>query len=136
MKHLASEAGLDWTVDSAGTNGYHTGEKPHRSSQKVCRDHGIDISGQRASRFTARDFGRYDLIYAMARDVYEDIRSVGGPHADMSKVKLFLEELEPGSGASVPDPWYGAEDGYLPVYRMIEETCRVILHKYAGQPVA
>lgn len=136
MRHLVSEAGLDWTVESAGTNGYHTGEEPHRHSQKVCRDRGIDISGQRACRFTARDFDRYDVIYAMAGDVYEDIRRTGGRHADMSKVKLFLEELEPGSGASVPDPWYGTEEGYLPVYRMIEDTCRVILHKYDGQKVA
>lgn len=131
MRHKIKEAGLNWAVASAGTNGYHTGEEPHRFSQKVCRNHGIDISGQRAQRFAAQDLDRYDVIYAMADDVYEDIRRVARSGAGMDKVKLFLEELEPGSGASVPDPWYGSEEGYLPVYEMIEKTCAEIIRKYA-----
>src|ERR1700761_8796942 len=48
MADKISRAHLDWTVDSAGTNGYHVGEMPHPLSQKVALQHGIDISGQRA----------------------------------------------------------------------------------------
>ncbi|MGZ3880680.1 MAG: arsenate reductase/protein-tyrosine-phosphatase family protein, partial [Flavisolibacter sp.] len=46
LKHKAAEAGLDWQIDSAGTNGYHVGEPPHRLSQKVARLNGIDICDQ------------------------------------------------------------------------------------------
>ncbi|HAK10893.1 MAG TPA: protein-tyrosine-phosphatase, partial [Chitinophagaceae bacterium] len=37
MQAVAAEAGLDWTVDSAGTANYHVGEPPHRLSQKVSK---------------------------------------------------------------------------------------------------
>lgn len=130
LRHKIKEHGLDWQVDSAGTNSYHTGEAPHRHSQKVCLMNGVDISGQRAKRFSAADFERYDIIYAMAADVYEEIRRVGGKHADMDKVAYFLNELEPGGNGSVPDPWYGNEDGYMPVYELIDRTCDAIIEKY------
>jgi protein-tyrosine phosphatase len=29
LEHKAKEAGLDWVVESAGTNSYHIGEAPH-----------------------------------------------------------------------------------------------------------
>lgn len=133
MGALIQKHGLDWTVASSGTNGYHTGEAPHRSSQKVCLQHGIDISAQRAARFTARDLEQYDVIYAMATDVYADISSICSGKKGMDKVKLFLSELEEGSTDSVPDPWYGDDSGYLPVYQLIEQTCRAIVQRYGKQ---
>jgi protein-tyrosine phosphatase len=127
LRHKVKEHGLDWVVDSAGTESYHIGELPHRSSQKICRTHGIDISAQRAAKFTKDSFGRYDKIYAMATDVYQEIKEIGGKSADMSNVDLFLNELHPGANESVPDPYYGNEDGFSTVYDMIEETCNAII---------
>jgi protein-tyrosine phosphatase len=66
----------------------------------------------------------------MAKDVYNEIAEIGGHGADMSKVMLFVNELHPGSNQSVPDPWYGNEDGYLPVYELIDQTCNAIVEKY------
>ena len=71
LRHKAKEAGLNWQVDSAGTNGYHVGEAPHHLSQKVAKLNGIDICEQRARRFVKEDFDRYDKIYAMADDVID-----------------------------------------------------------------
>ena len=130
MRHKVKQHGLNWDIESAGTESYHIGEAPHRFSQKICAAHGIDISGQRAKKFVAESFGEYDKIYAMATDVYEEIRHIGGPGADMSKVELFLNELHPGSNESVPDPYYGGEEGYKPVYEMIDKTCSAIIKKY------
>lgn len=129
MQHLINENGLNWTVDSAGTESYHVGEAPHRFSQKVCLEHGIDISKQRARKFTAKDLAQYDLIYAMATDVLHEIEDIAHSKT-IENVKLFLNELEPGCNKSVPDPWYGNEDGYLPVYDMITATCKAIINKY------
>ena len=56
LKHKAKQAGLDWQIDSAGTNGYHVGEAPHRLSQKVARLNGIDICDQRARQICKRRF--------------------------------------------------------------------------------
>ncbi len=130
LRKKAKENGLDWLIDSAGTNGYHIGEAPHPFSQKICAQHGIDISQQRAANFLSRHLEEYDLVYALAKDVYQEIEKIGGPKAPMHKVKLFLGELHEGSTESVPDPWYGDESGYLPVYELIEKTCHKIIDKY------
>ena len=55
---------------------YHTGEPPHPLSQKVAKMNGIDISQQRARRFSAEDFDVYDKIYALAEDVMEEMRRI------------------------------------------------------------
>jgi protein-tyrosine phosphatase len=132
LRHKAATAGLDWTIDSAGTENYHIGKAPHKFSQKICLSKGIDISGQRARRFMPADLNSYDLIYAMAEDVLQEIRRIGGPAADYSRVKLFLDELEPGKRRSVPDPWFGDESAYGPVYELIEQCSEAIVGKFAN----
>ena len=131
LRAQAAKAGLDWTIDSAGTESYHVGQAPHPHSQKVCRQNGIDISKQRARKFDRSDLGNYDIIYALADDVLENILAETGP---TDRVKLFLEELKPGSGASVPDPWYGDATGYQPVFELIQSCCNVIIDKYRNAP--
>lgn len=121
--------GLNWTIDSAGTNGYHVGETPHHLSQKVARLNGIDISCQKARRFKASDFDDFDRIYVMAADVMSDVKRIAGDKFDAQKVDYFLNELHPGKNYDVTDPWYGEEDGYHAVYKQIEETCNCIIAK-------
>ena len=130
LQEKARTAGLDWTVDSAGTNGYHVGEAPHHLSQKVARQNGLDISRQRARRFTAADFQRFDVIYAMAGDVVDDMRRIAGRNFDPSKVQLLMNEVHPGLDEDVPDPWYGPEPGYHEVYKMIDAAADRIISKY------
>lgn len=129
LQHKANAAGLQWQVDSAGTNGYHTGEAPHKLSQKVAKLNGIDICEQRARQFIPADIDSYDTIYAMADDVVEDIKRIAGKNFKPEKVELFLNELYPGEHRSVPDPWYGTEPGYHEVYKLIEQTCEKIIQK-------
>lgn len=130
LQKKAEDAGLDWVVDSAGTNGYHTGEAPHHLSQKVARKNGLDISCQVARRFTADDFERYDKIYAMANDVLADMRRISGAKFNQEKADLFLNVLQPGKNMDVPDPWFGEEDGYHEVYALIDKTCSLIVQNY------
>jgi|SRR5690606_20609566 len=127
LQHKAANAGLDWVVESAGTNSYHIGEPPHKLSQKVARLNGLDICNQRARRFVPEDFQRFDIIYALANDVLDDIRRIAGKKFDASKVRLMMNERYPGENLDVPDPWYGAEEGYHEVYQLIDELCESII---------
>lgn len=130
LQEKANRAGLDWIVESAGTNGFHTGEPPHPLSQKVARLHGIDICKQRSRKFIKSDLEQYDKIYVMAADVLDDMKRIlaGNPYSN--KVELFLNTLYPGQNMDVPDPWYGPEKGYHEVYTLIEEACDAIIEKY------
>jgi len=130
LRQKAAVAGFQCTLDSAGTNGYHTGEAPHHLSQKVARLHQVDISSQKARDFTKEDLENFDLIYAMAGDVMKDIQQMAGPSEHLDKVTLFLDELNPGMHQDVPDPWYGDEDGYHEVFDLISNTCDQIIKKY------
>lgn len=131
LQYKAAKAGLDWHIESAGTNHYHTGETPHRLSQKVASLHGIDISRQRARNFVAEDFDRYDKIYAMAEDVLDEMKRTAKNNFDNSKTELLLNEIYPGENRAVPDPWYGPEAGYHEVFQMIDKACDEIIKKYA-----
>lgn len=131
LQNKAFTAGLTWSVESAGTNSYHTGEPPHPLSQKVAKLNGIDISQQRARKFTASDFEVYDKIYALAEDVMEEMKHIAGKKFDTSKAALLMDELYPGENMDVPDPYYGSEAGYHKVYKTIDKVCEVIVEKYS-----
>lgn len=129
LRHKIAERNLNWKVDSAGTNGYHIGQPPHRFSQKVAMLNGIDISSQRARMFTANDFEQYNLIIAMAVDVIEEMKRIAGKKFEAEKTMLLLDVLFPGKNIDVPDPWFGEEDGYFEVYDMIEKACETFINQ-------
>ena len=130
LKKKALQAGLNWTIDSAGTNGFHTGQAPHHLSQKVARQNNIDISQQISRNFNTEDFNYYDKIFAMAGDVITDMKRISGKDFNTNKATLFLNELQPGQNRDVPDPWFGDEDGYHEVFDLINKTCDAIVINY------
>jgi protein-tyrosine phosphatase len=131
LQHLALQHKLNWKIESAGTNKIHTGEAPHKLSQQVCLEKGIDISTQCSMDFVPSDFETYDKLYVMAADVMHDVKKIAGSHFDETKIDYFLNELYPCENQSVIDPWYGGLDGYYDVYNQIEACCKKIVEKYA-----
>ena len=132
LQQKCKEAGLNWKIDSAGTNGFHNGEAPHFLSQKVASMNGVNISRQQSRQFIQEDFKRFDKIYAMALDIQEEIKEIGKDQFISSKVDLLMNEVYPGQNKEVPDPFYGAEDGYHRVYEMIEIACDAIIKNHAN----
>ena len=129
LQHKADAAGLNWKIESAGTNGLHCGEAPHHLSQKVAKQNGVNICNQVSRKFRAEDFDSFDKIYVMAADVLRDVKRMAGKKYDENKIDFFLNELQPGKNNDVPDPWYGEEDGYTEVYELIDKTCDAIIAK-------
>jgi protein-tyrosine phosphatase len=130
LQHKAIENNKGWLVESAGTNGFHNGEAPHPLSQKVAKQNGIDISKQISRKFVPTDFEQYDKIYVMAADVMDDVKKIAGAKFDATKIDFFMNELHANENREVPDPWYGNEDGYVKVYKLIDETCDAILRNH------
>jgi len=121
--------GLDIQVDSAGTAAYHTGEKPDARSMAVSQRYGIDISTQRARKFTVTDFDHFDKIYVMDLSNYKQVSCLARNEMDRSKIALILEELYPGENLEVPDPYYGGADGFQQVYDLLDKACDVLVDK-------
>ena len=115
-------------VDSAGTAGYHIGNRPDPRSISVAQKYGIDISDQQCRIFTKRDFYEFDLIYAMDRNNFQDIVSMADEAEHQNKVKLLLEEVDL-EYREVPDPYYGGEQGFEMVFEMISAACDAIAER-------
>ena len=130
LKDKIKKAGLDWEIDSAGTNHYQTGKEPHNLSQKVAHSHGVDISNQACRQFTALDMIYFDKIYVMDEDNYADVKKLSKDLWDESKVDLLLNEIYPSENKSIPDPWFGQEEDYHKVYELISQACDKVIEKY------
>ncbi|WP_100339461.1 low molecular weight protein-tyrosine-phosphatase [Mucilaginibacter auburnensis] len=123
MQHLADRAGLNWTVDSAGTGSWHIGEAPDRRSVKVARSYGVDISKQVCRQFTPADFDEFDHILVMDRSNLSNVLNMARNQADKAKVSMLL-------GADVvPDPYYD-DTLFDPVNKLIEQGCKNFIEKF------
>lgn len=125
LEEIAKERGIEVEIDSAGTAGYHIGEAPDIRSQAKMKEHGYDISHQRARQFTPSDFKDSDLILAMDRSNYNNILSLASNPEESKKVALMLSFGEHHTD-EVPDPYYGGPDGFEEVYQLIRSAVNAL----------
>jgi protein-tyrosine phosphatase len=128
MKRHVTEHGLSWEVDSAGTGGWHVGSLPDHRSVQVARQHGIDITDQRARKFEAADFQRFDHVFVMDAQNLRDVLRLASNMEEQAKVSLLLDEIHPGENRGVPDPYYD-DDGFEAVFQMIDAACATFVKK-------
>ncbi len=129
LRDKIKKAGMNWEVDSAGTNGFNVGEPPHQLSQKVAKMKGTDISHQQCRLFVKEDFERFDKIYAMSADVLEEMKLIGEDKYNDAIVDLLLNEAYPGEDRDIADPYNCKERRYHKVYNLIEEACEALIKK-------
>ena len=129
LKEKALKAGLNWDIDSAGTQGWHSGNGPDDRSVKIAKENGIDISSQRSRQFSAKDFDDFDLILAMDASNYQNILKLSNDDNDHKKVKLILNYTYPNENRQVPDPYYN--NGFNIVYEMLDKSCDKIVELYS-----
>lgn len=123
---LKSKLSKSFTVDSAGTANYHVGNPPDKRSIAVARKYGLDISNLKGRQFSVLDFDTFDLIYVMDESNYQNVIRLARNDKDISKVKMILNEVYPNQNYDVPDPYYGGDNGFENVYKMLDEACDVI----------
>lgn len=121
---LRTKLTTDFFVDSAGTGGWHAGQSPDERSIATARNYGIDISNQKARKFTVSDFDTFDHIFVMDQSNYKDVLNLAPDDVAKSKVALIL-----GPSKEVPDPYYGGQDGFEKVYQLLDQACEEIAIK-------
>ena len=120
-KHLNIE------VDSAGTAGYHVGKQPDIRSIEIANKYAIDLNQQRARQFSRADFDEFDIIYAMDTNNYAHLISLTSSEKERNKIRMILNEINPNAYQSVPDPYYGGDNGFQDVYNMLDKACDKII---------
>lgn len=116
----------NFEIDSAGTANYHVNNAPDKRSIAVAKKYGLNISNLKGRQFSASDFDAFDLIYVMDESNYNNVISLAKNEADTSKVKFILNEIYPNQNYDVPDPYYGGDEGFENVYKMLDEACSII----------
>ncbi len=113
-------------IDSAGTANYHVGSTPDKRSVAVGNKYGVDISNLKGRQFKVNDFDKFDLIFVMDASNYNNVISMARTEQDQNKVKYLLNEIYPNQNFEVPDPYYGGDQGFENVYKMLDEACSII----------
>lgn len=128
FRAMAHAQGLASRViaDSAGTHAYHVGEPPDQRSAAAALRRGFDLSPLRARKVRPTDFTDFDLLLAMDRSHLQQLSQMC-PKGAEDRVKLFLSFAPQLNLRDVPDPYYGAGDGFERVLDMIEAGSRGLL---------
>ncbi|MDO5506381.1 MAG: low molecular weight protein-tyrosine-phosphatase [Pseudoxanthomonas suwonensis] len=119
-------AGIDRIeVDSAGTSDWHVGKPPDARSVACARRNGVDIGGLRGRQLQKADFERFDWILCADADNLRDARA-RMPAGSRARLALLLPwargEDDHAAGDSVPDPYYGDDDGFDRVWSLLDEA--------------
>jgi protein-tyrosine phosphatase len=125
MRHRLAEAGLDHVVevDSAGTAGYHIGDLPDPRARAEARRRGVDIDDL-GRQFAASDLDTFDLVLAMDDDNLTDLLRLAETDDHRAKIRLLRSfDADAPPGAAVPDPYYGADDGFAEVFELVDAAC-------------
>lgn len=125
FRQLAEQRGVadQFEIDSAGTTGYHSGEPADPRMQAVARANNVVLTS-RARRVDKDDFKQFDHLICMDDDNREDVLAMG---ASPDRVRLLLE-IDPNCDiCEVPDPYYGGDDGFQTVYRLVRSACEALL---------
>jgi protein-tyrosine phosphatase len=120
-KKVAAEKGLDIVIDSCGTGSWHIGEPPCADSIRVAKEHGLDISHQRARQIVQEDLTKFELIIVLDDNNLRDLHAMGA--RNVKKLGSYGYNNE-----DVPDPYFfPGYEGFDKVYTMIEVCVKKLL---------
>ena len=129
MRHLVAERGLTarFVIESAGTGDWHVGERADPRSRAAAEGRGYRLD-RRAQHFTAAFFARFDYVLAADRDNLAHLERLAPDDASRAKIHLLRDfDSAAAKGSDVPDPYYGASDGFERVLDVCEGACRGLL---------
>lgn len=110
-------------VESAGTGDWHVGEQMFAPAREELARHGYDGSRHRARQLQPSWLARYDLVLALDRANFADLRAMASD-GDTGRIRLLrsfdpaLRADDPYSG-EVPDPFGGGPDGYALAFGLV-----------------
>jgi protein-tyrosine phosphatase len=126
--HMVEKAGLRKLirVDSAGTHGYHVGDRPDPRALAAAARRTYDLSRLRARKLKAEDYIEFDHLLAMDRG-HLTIMLRDSPVEHKSKIRLFMDYAPQLGHREVPDPYYGDIAGFDLVLDLVEAAAHGLL---------
>lgn len=128
FRKLVDEAGRgsEFEIDSAGTIGYHQGDKADSRMRAAAESRGYLLEG-RARQIDLRDFDLFDLIVTMDEENYRNVEALDP--GSRARLVRMCDYCEVHDVTEVPDPYYGGERGFHVVIDILEDSCGNLLQK-------
>lgn len=129
MLRMVQEAGLHERIhiDSAGTGGWHAGNKSDARMRKAAATRGLDLV-HLARQVTTQDLAEFDLVLIMDEQNHRDLRPFDPAGRHGEKVRFFCEFCTEHDEKEVPDPYYGGSQGFEHVLDLLEDGCAGVLN--------
>ena len=115
-------------VDSAGTGDWHIGQGADPRTLAVLDAYGYPHA-HTARQITPNWFAAIDLVLAMDESNYANLERLiarSGQETELRMMRAFDPTLahlpEPSAALDVPDPYYGGDEGFEQVLKMIEQA--------------
>ncbi len=121
-KVKAAGMSRQFLADSAGTSDFHIGELPDERTLKCATKHGLPLK-HRGRQVNRTDFREFDYIIAMDEINLRNLNALKIRFGFEQKKIHLMRDFVPGSeGQSVPDPYYGGEEGFEEIYTILDEA--------------
>lgn len=129
MKKMVEQVGLQNEIecDSAGTANYHAGEKADARMRlhAIKRSYQLDSISRQIN--PENDFLKFDMIIAMDDNNVRELQRLA-PTPELASKIYKVTDFGSSGYDSVPDPYYGGEEGFELVLDILEESCTALLN--------
>ena len=135
MKGIAEKEGLNdkLEIDSAGTAAWHEGEHADARMQVHARKRGYNLTSISRPVVPEEDFDKFDYIIAMDDQNMRDLKRMANKKEHLDKLFMMTDFAREFSYRSVPDPYYGGDEGFELVLDLLEDACQGLLEEVTDE---
>lgn len=125
MKSIIEEGdNPEFSIDSAGTGGWHVGELPDKRMRIHAGRRGLSLN-HRCRRVSSQDFEDFDLVIGMDDSNISDLRGLAPSVESARKIMPMAAFVDESFHYDhVPDPYYSGSEGFELVLDLLENGCR------------
>lgn len=125
LKEATAAAGLDVTVESAGTGAWHIGQRPDPQIRAAGERAGLLVDGAGRQVTEAAELEDYDVILAMDRSNLHTLRRMA-PHLS-DRMHLYRSFDPDAEDDEAPDPYGRADAAFDEIVRIVRSGARGIV---------
>ena len=118
-----NDASDKWTIDSAGTGGWHVGDLPDKRMRVHAIRRGYDLT-HICRQVKSTDFDNFDIIIGMDDNNISDLKRLAPTVEDECKIVPMADFVDKAMRChAIPDPYYEGAEGFELVLDLLESAC-------------
>lgn len=131
FNRMLKDAGIEefFEVDSAGTSDWYEGEPADERMREHSGRRGYVLESVARKFQPVSDFPNADRIIAMDPEIFTTLVQLSGDETERVKICKMNDFSKIYGYNSVPDPFYGGEEGFELVLDLLEDACQGLLEE-------